>query len=44
VFEEEKDVAYLFFFAERDELLLQAQSRGVVEGAELEYGDQVICH
>jgi hypothetical protein len=24
-------------------LLLQAQSRGVVEGAELEYGDQVIC-
>jgi hypothetical protein len=40
VFEEEEDVADFFFFAEGDELLLQSQARGVVDGAELEDGDQ----
>jgi hypothetical protein len=40
MFKQEQDVAYLFFFAERYELLLQAEARGVVDGAELDDGDQ----
>ena len=36
VFEQEKHVADLFFFAEGDELLLQAKARGVINGAELD--------
>ena len=36
VFEQEKDVADLFFFAQGDQLLLQAEAGGVVDGAELD--------
>ena len=36
VFEQEQDIADLFFFAQRDQLLLQAQAGGVVDGAELD--------
>jgi hypothetical protein len=35
MFEQKEDVGYLFFFAERDQLLLQSQARGVVDCAEL---------
>jgi len=34
--EEEEDVGDLFFFAQGDELLLQAETRGVIDGAELD--------
>ena len=40
VFEQQQDVADLLFFAQCDELLLQAQAGGVVDGAELDDGDQ----
>jgi hypothetical protein len=36
VFKQEEDVADFFFFAEGDELLLQAEARGIVDGAELD--------
>jgi hypothetical protein len=36
VFQEEENVADLFFFAERDEFLLQGLADGVVDGAELD--------
>src|SRR5580704_11026018 len=39
VLQEEKDVADFFFFAQGDQLLLQAETRGVVDGAELENGN-----
>jgi len=41
VFEQEEDVADLFFFAQSHELLLQAQAGGVIDGAELDDGDQL---
>jgi hypothetical protein len=44
VFQQEQDVADFFFFAESDQLLLQAQTCGVVDCAELDYGDQILCH
>jgi hypothetical protein len=37
VFEEEKEVADFFFFAQIDQLLLQALACVVVDGAELDY-------
>jgi hypothetical protein len=39
VFEQEQDIADLLFFAQRDQLLLQAQARGVVECPELDDGN-----
>ena len=42
VFEQEQDVADFFFFAQGDELLLQAQAGGVVDGAELDDRDQIL--
>jgi hypothetical protein len=36
VLEQKQDVANLFFFSEIDQLLLQAQAGGVVNGAELD--------
>jgi hypothetical protein len=40
VFEQEEDVADFFFLAQGNELLLQAKAGGVVDGSELDYGDQ----
>lgn len=40
VFEQEQHVADLLFFSQRDQLLLQAQAGGVVNGPELDDGDQ----
>jgi len=40
VFEQKQDIADFLFFAQSDELLLQAKACGVVDGAELEDGDQ----
>ena len=40
MFKQKKDVADLFFFSQGDELLLQAEAGGVVDGAELDQGDQ----
>ena len=40
VFEEQKDVADLFCFAQVDELLLQAQACRVINGTELDERDQ----
>jgi hypothetical protein len=42
VFEQEEDVADFFFFAEGDQLLLELQAGGVVDGAELEDRDQIL--
>jgi hypothetical protein len=42
VLEEEEGVADFFFFAEGEQLLLQAEGCGVVDGAELEDGDQIL--
>jgi hypothetical protein len=36
VLEQEKNVADLFFFMQSDQLLLQAEADGVVNGAELD--------
>jgi len=36
MFEQEEDIAYLFFFAERDQLLLQSEACGVVDCTELD--------
>jgi hypothetical protein len=41
VFEQEQYVADLFFLAQLDQLLLQAEARGVINGAELDQGDQI---
>ena len=41
MFEEEQNVADLFFFSQSDELLLQAQACGVIDGTELDDGDQI---
>jgi len=41
VFEQEEYVANLFFLAQSDELLLQAEPCGVVNAAELDDGDQI---
>ncbi len=41
VFQQEKDVADLLFFAQSDQLLLQAQAGGVVDGAELDERNQI---
>jgi hypothetical protein len=43
VFQQEQDVPDLFFFPESDQLLLQAEARGVVDCAELDYRDQILC-
>ena len=40
MFEQEQNVGNVFIFAERDKLLLQAETCGVVDGAELDYRDQ----
>jgi hypothetical protein len=42
VFEQKQDIADLFFFAERDQLLLQAEACGVVDGAELDDRDHFV--
>jgi len=42
VFEQEQDVADFAVFAQGDELLLQSKAGGVVDGAELDDGDQDI--
>jgi hypothetical protein len=39
VLEQEKDIADLLFFAQHDQLLLQAQAGGVVECPELDDGN-----
>jgi hypothetical protein len=41
VFEQEQDVANLFRFAQLDELLLEAETGGVVNRAELDDSDQI---
>ena len=41
MFEQEQNVADLFFFSQCDELLLQAQACGVIDGTELDDGDQI---
>ena len=43
VFEEEQEVADLSLFAEGDQLLLQAETCGVVDDAELDDRDQILC-
>jgi hypothetical protein len=40
VFEQEQNIADLFFFTQGNELLLQEEASGVVDGAELDDGDQ----
>ena len=40
VLKQQKDVADLFFLPQCDELLLQAKTGGVVDGAELDERDQ----
>ena len=40
VFEQKKSVADAAFLTQLDEALLKAQARGVIDGAELEDGDQ----
>ena len=40
MFEQQQDVADASFFAQLDQALLQAEAGGVVDGAELEDGDQ----
>jgi hypothetical protein len=42
MFEQEKNVAHVFFFAESDQLLLQAQTCGIVDGAELDDRDHFV--
>jgi hypothetical protein len=37
VFKQQKYVADFFFFAQGDQLLLQAEAGGVVDSAELDY-------
>ena len=45
VFEQKKNVADAAFLAQFDQALLQAQAGGVIDGAELEDGDQeILCH
>jgi hypothetical protein len=41
VFEQEQNVANLFRFAQLDQLLLEAETRGVVNRAELDDSDQI---
>ena len=41
MFEQEQDVTDFSLFAQGYELLLQAQARGVIDGAELYDGDQI---
>jgi hypothetical protein len=42
VFEQKENVADFFFFAQRDELLLQTKAGGVIDGSELDEGDQIL--
>jgi len=44
VFEQKQDIPDLFRFAQFYQLPLQAQASGVVDGAELDDGDQILCH
>ena len=44
VFEQEQDVADLFFFAQSDQLLLQAKAGRVVDSAELDERDQILSN
>ena len=42
MFEQQQNIADLFFFPQGDELLLQAKASRVVDSAELDDGDQVL--
>ena len=42
MFKQEKNVANFFLFAQRHELPLQTKAGGVIDGAELEDGDQIL--
>ena len=41
MFEKEEDVADFLFFAQGNKLLLKTQAGGVIDGAELDDGDQL---
>ena len=44
VFEQQQHIPDEALLAQCDELFLQAQARGVIKHAELENGDQILCH